>query len=445
MQSMPSANYLPTPLQEYVHKSRYARWIDSKQRRETWPETVQRYVDYFGGKFPHFPKEEIYQAILNLKTMPSMRALMTAGPALERDPMAGFNCAFIAIDHPRAFDEILYTLMCFHPDTLVVTCEGNKRIADIHPGDVVLSFDGATGQSVWKNVTSQVKTKSAHKPKVQVTLDNGHTVKCTADHKWLTSNRGWVEASELTTEDDLVAPLWNIYRITNTQNGKSYIGQTVKQVHVRFREHQWLATRPESNWHFAKALRKYPFSAWVIETIDFAFTVEEAHAKECAWIAKCDTVAHGYNSTLGGQGAPGYEWTDEQRLTASLNAYPRTEEHREAQREVLAKAQEKIVQTRQTAEYREAQRQRNLAEKNPMFGKKASPERIEQLRQQTAGEANPFFGKQHSEESKQKIRDNKPDQSGVNNPYFGKKHPEEVKAKMRAGWAKRAALKGVTA
>lgn len=109
---MPSANYLPTPLQEYVHKSRYARWIDSKQRRETWPETVQRYVDYFGGKFQHFPKEEIYQAILNLKTMPSMRALMTAGPALERDPMAGFNCAFIAIDHPRAFDEILYTLMC---------------------------------------------------------------------------------------------------------------------------------------------------------------------------------------------------------------------------------------------------------------------------------------------------------------------------------------------
>lgn len=108
---MPQASVLPTPLQEYVHKSRYARWINSKQRRENWDETVQRYVDYF-AKYPHYPKDEIYQAILKLDTMPSMRALMTAGPALDRDPMAGFNCSFVAIDHPRAFDEILYILMC---------------------------------------------------------------------------------------------------------------------------------------------------------------------------------------------------------------------------------------------------------------------------------------------------------------------------------------------
>lgn len=103
---------LPTPLQEYVHKSRYARWIEKEKRRENWDETVQRYVDYFDNKFPHYPKKEIYDSILALKTMPSMRALMTAGPALERDPMAGFNCAYVAIDDVRAFDEILHTLMC---------------------------------------------------------------------------------------------------------------------------------------------------------------------------------------------------------------------------------------------------------------------------------------------------------------------------------------------
>jgi ribonucleoside-diphosphate reductase alpha chain len=103
---------LPTPLQEYVHKSRYARWIDSKQRRENWDETVARYVDYFTSKFPGYPRQRIYDSIVSLKTMPSMRALMTAGPALERDPMAGFNCAFVAIDDVRAFDEILYVLMC---------------------------------------------------------------------------------------------------------------------------------------------------------------------------------------------------------------------------------------------------------------------------------------------------------------------------------------------
>jgi ribonucleoside-triphosphate reductase len=109
---MKSTTTLPTPLQEYVHKSRYARWIPSAQRRENWDETVRRYVDYFAGKFPHYPAELIYNAIVNLQVMPSMRALMTAGPALERDPMAGFNCSFVAVDDVRAFDEILYILMC---------------------------------------------------------------------------------------------------------------------------------------------------------------------------------------------------------------------------------------------------------------------------------------------------------------------------------------------
>lgn len=104
--------HLPTQLQEYVHKSRYARWSNADQRRETWTETVDRYIDYFANKFPLFPAEELRNGILNLEVMPSMRALMTAGPALERDPMAGYNCSFIAVDHVRAFDEILYVLMC---------------------------------------------------------------------------------------------------------------------------------------------------------------------------------------------------------------------------------------------------------------------------------------------------------------------------------------------
>lgn len=105
-------HHLPTPLQEYVHKSRYARWRDQDQRRETWEETVQRYVDYFADKFPHYPSQLIYSSIVNLQAMPSMRALMTAGPALDRDPMAGFNCAYLSIDDVRSFDEILYILMC---------------------------------------------------------------------------------------------------------------------------------------------------------------------------------------------------------------------------------------------------------------------------------------------------------------------------------------------
>jgi ribonucleoside-diphosphate reductase alpha chain len=99
--------------QKFIHLSRYARWDSEKNRRETWEETVQRYVDYFDGKFPGvFPTTKIYDAIVNLKAVPSMRALMTAGPALERDPMAGYNCSFVAVDHQRVFDEIMYILMC---------------------------------------------------------------------------------------------------------------------------------------------------------------------------------------------------------------------------------------------------------------------------------------------------------------------------------------------
>ena len=101
-----------SPLQEYVHKSRYARWLPSEKRRETWEETVNRYVTYFSSKFPDYPVMEILEAIKTMKVMPSMRALMTAGPALERDPMAGYNCTFAAIDDVRVFDEILYILMC---------------------------------------------------------------------------------------------------------------------------------------------------------------------------------------------------------------------------------------------------------------------------------------------------------------------------------------------
>lgn len=98
--------------QSYIAKSRYARYVNSLQRRETWEETVKRYVDYFHTKSKEFPASEIYNAIFNLDVMPSMRALMTAGPALDRDNVAGFNCSYVSVDDPRAFDEILYILMC---------------------------------------------------------------------------------------------------------------------------------------------------------------------------------------------------------------------------------------------------------------------------------------------------------------------------------------------
>jgi ribonucleoside-triphosphate reductase (thioredoxin) len=110
-------NTLPTVYQQYIHKSRYARWLDTEGRRETWEETVDRYMSFMvstdaGKALEGETVDEIRSAILNLEVMPSMRLLMTAGPAAARCNVGAFNCAYMPVDHPRAFDETLYILMC---------------------------------------------------------------------------------------------------------------------------------------------------------------------------------------------------------------------------------------------------------------------------------------------------------------------------------------------
>ncbi len=107
------------PYKNFIHISRYARWIEEKNRRETWVETVDRYINFMKDhlvlNYGYSPNakifDEVKDAILNHRIMPSMRALMTAGPALERDHIAAYNCSFIAVDSLRAFDEAMYVLM----------------------------------------------------------------------------------------------------------------------------------------------------------------------------------------------------------------------------------------------------------------------------------------------------------------------------------------------
>ena len=104
---------LPTPYQQFIAKSRYARWIDSENRRESWPETVDRYVtNVVADKVPADVAEDLRQAILSLEVMPSMRAMMTAGPALSRDHTAGYNCSYLPVDDPKSFDEAMFILLC---------------------------------------------------------------------------------------------------------------------------------------------------------------------------------------------------------------------------------------------------------------------------------------------------------------------------------------------
>ena len=112
-------NYLPTEYQSFIHLSRYSRWLPDEGRRETWIETVSRFSNFMqihlkknlGVEIESETWRQIEDYIIGLSVMPSMRALMTAGTALERENVAGYNCSYIPIDNPKAFDEILYILM----------------------------------------------------------------------------------------------------------------------------------------------------------------------------------------------------------------------------------------------------------------------------------------------------------------------------------------------
>ena len=110
---------LPTDYQNFIHLSRYSRWIDQEERRENWKETIDRYLsfmsdhlkDNYNYTIPDDMYSEIETSMLNLEVLGSMRALMTAGPALKRENIAGYNCSYLPVDSPRSFDECLYILM----------------------------------------------------------------------------------------------------------------------------------------------------------------------------------------------------------------------------------------------------------------------------------------------------------------------------------------------
>ena len=144
-------NFLPTSYQEFIHLSRYSRWLPNEGRRETWNETVTRYFDFFeqhlkdmtGYKLEKEDKEELENAVLSTRVMPSMRCLMTAGEALKRENIAGYNCSYVAVNRIQSFDEILYILM---NGTGVGFSVERQYIAELppvaeefHPSDTVIT------------------------------------------------------------------------------------------------------------------------------------------------------------------------------------------------------------------------------------------------------------------------------------------------------------------
>ena len=146
--------------QRFIAASRYARWLDGDERRETWEETCRRYTDYWvaRGSLSTEQADVLFDYIYKLEVVPSMRALMTAGPALDRDNVAGFNCAYLAIDDPRAFDELMYILLCGTGVGFSVERDQVKKLPvvseDFHPTDTTIVV--ADSKIGWAKATRQL-------------------------------------------------------------------------------------------------------------------------------------------------------------------------------------------------------------------------------------------------------------------------------------------------
>lgn len=145
-----------TDYMKFISVSRYARWIEEEKRRETWEETVLRYVEkVIHPKMLQVPTENYFnpeeceyaieQAILNLEIMPSMRAMMTAGPALERDNTAGYNCSYLPVDDPRSFDEAMFILLCGTGVGFSVERQYVSKLPEV-PTDFITATDTITVQ-----------------------------------------------------------------------------------------------------------------------------------------------------------------------------------------------------------------------------------------------------------------------------------------------------------
>lgn len=146
---------LPSAYQEFIAKSRYSRWLENENRRETWDETIDRYLSFF---FDHHKptatafasladhgagiRQDLRSAMLHLEALPAMRCLMTAGPALERDNVSGYNCSYVAIDHIKAFSEAMYILMCGAGAGFSVERQFVSKLPEVaesfHPSDTVI-------------------------------------------------------------------------------------------------------------------------------------------------------------------------------------------------------------------------------------------------------------------------------------------------------------------
>lgn len=199
-------------LQDYTIYAKYARYDSTKQRRETWEEQVNRVFEMHERRFKdkletilEFKNDFEFarKQVLKKRVLGSQRALQFGGAPIEKHEAKIFNCIVSYCDRERFFQECMYLLLCFHPDTQVKTKMGDKAIKDLTTDDEVLSYVEESGEYVWTKPSNVFETPSKDKKKVKLTFEDDSTVVCTDDHLFFTTNRGWVCAKELSDADDV--------------------------------------------------------------------------------------------------------------------------------------------------------------------------------------------------------------------------------------------------
>jgi hypothetical protein len=204
------------PLSAITHYMKYAKYLESEKRRETFEETIQRnrkmHLNHFKEQIKENPQlkkdiDKIYKDfVLTGKILPSMRSIQFGGNPIEINPVRSYNCSFVQVRVVEVFSEAMFLLLsgCFSGETLVKTYSGDKRLDEITNEDIILTYDENNKSYEWTRPLAVGETPTEDKEKYELEFGDGTVVKCTSDHKFLTSNRGWVEAKDLTEEDDIV-------------------------------------------------------------------------------------------------------------------------------------------------------------------------------------------------------------------------------------------------
>ena len=188
----------------------YSRYSEELGRYETWEESVDRVMSMHRKKYDSVMStelsnliDEVTEAYKDKLVLGAQRSLQFGGEQILKHNMRLYNCTSTYGDRPAFFGEFFFILLCFAPETEIITSTGIKQIKDVTVNDSVLSFNEQDRVYEFKKVLAHFETPSENRQKIELKFDNDHIVKCTADHKFLTKNRGWVEAQDLEIDDEL--------------------------------------------------------------------------------------------------------------------------------------------------------------------------------------------------------------------------------------------------